>query len=426
MGTGGLNMQGAKIKIENPELKSVQKGDNVLGKKKVSRSVLLGAAFLMATSSIGPGFLTQTTVFTQQLAASFGFVILISLLLDVIVQINVWRVIGVSGLRGQDIANKVLPGLGVVLAILIVIGGLAFNIGNVAGAGLGLNAMIGLDPVVGAVISAVVAIFIFVVKEAGKAMDKFAQFAGVVMILLMLFVAFTTSPPVGEAIVHTVMPEQISWFAIVTLVGGTVGGYITFAGGHRLLDAGVKGVESLPEITKSSVTGIVTTGIMRVALFLAVLGVVSQGLAIDSENPPASVFQLAAGDIGYRIFGVIMWAAAITSVVGAAYTSVSFIRTFHPTIEKYHNWIIIGFIVISTTVFAFVGRPVNILILVGGLNALILPLALGTLLVAAYKKKVVGEYKHPLWLTVTGIIVVLVMGYLGVVTLMEQLPLLFK
>ena len=403
-----------------------QKMQKAGSKKKVGRSVLLGAAFLMATSSIGPGFLTQTTVFTQQLAASFGFVILISIILDVFAQVNVWRIIAVSGLRGQEIANKVLPGLGVFLAILIVMGGLAFNIGNVAGAGLGLNAMLGIDPITGAIISAAFAIFIFVVKEAGKAMDKVAQIAGFVMILLMVYVAFTTSPPVGEAIVHTFAPSEISIFAIVTLVGGTVGGYITFAGGHRLLDAGVKGVESLPDVTKSSVTGIVVTGIMRVALFLAVLGVVSQGLAIDPANPPASVFKLAAGEIGYRMFGVIMWAAAITSVVGAAYTSVSFIRSFHPMIEKYHNWVIILFILVSTVTFALVGRPVNILILVGALNALILPLALGTMLVAAYKKDIVGDYKHPLWLTIAGGLVTVIMGVLGIMTLFEQIPLLFK
>ena len=305
-------------------------------------------------------------------------------------------------------------------------GGLAFNIGNVAGAGLGLNAMLGLDPITGAVISAVFAIFIFVVKEAGKAMDKVAQIAGGVMILLMVYVAFSTSPPVGEAIVRTFVPSEISIFAIVTLVGGSVGGYITFAGGHRLLDAGVKGVESLPDVTKSSVIGIVVTGIMRVALFLAVLGVVSQGLAIDPENPPASVFKLAAGEIGYRMFGVIMWAAAITSVVGAAYTSVSFIRSFHPMIEKYHNLVIIIFILVSTITFAFIGQPVNVLILVGALNALILPLALGILLVGAYKKDIVGKYyKHPLWLTITGVIVVIIMGVLGIMTLIERIPMLF-
>jgi len=393
--------------------------------KQKTRSVLLGAAFLMATSSVGPGFLTQTTVFTQQLAASFAFVILISLILDVFAQINIWRIIAVSGLRGHEIANKVLPGLGIALSFFIVIGGLAFNIGNIAGAGLGLNAMVGINPVAGAVISAVFAILIFIIKEAGKVMDKVTQIAGGIMILLMLYVAFKTTPPVGEAAINTVKPETIDIFAIVTLVGGSVGGYITFAGGHRLLDAGIKGVNALPEVTKSSVTGIAVTGIMRVALFLAVLGVISQGLTIDPDNPPASVFKLAAGDIGYRIFGVIMWAAAVTSVVGSAYTSVSFIRTFHPLIDKYHNRMIILFILISTSTFVFVGEPVSVLIIAGTLNALILPLALGTILIAAYKKEIIGNYKQPLWLTITGWLVVLGMGYLAVVTMIDELSKLF-
>ena len=67
-----------------------------------SGSAMLGAAFLMANSSIGPGFLTQTTVFTQQLMASLGFVILVAVLLDIGAQLNTWRVLTVSGLRAQD------------------------------------------------------------------------------------------------------------------------------------------------------------------------------------------------------------------------------------------------------------------------------------------------------------------------------------
>ena len=42
-------------------------------------SVLIGAAFLMATSAIGPGFLTQTAVFTDKLKAAFAFAILVSM-----------------------------------------------------------------------------------------------------------------------------------------------------------------------------------------------------------------------------------------------------------------------------------------------------------------------------------------------------------
>ena len=97
-----------------------------------------------------------------------------------------------------------------------------------------------------------------------------------------------------------------------------------------------------------------------------------------------------------------------------------------PAIEKYHNWVIILFILISTITFTLVGRPVNVLLLVGALNALILPLALGTLLIAAYKKDIVGNYKHPLWLTIGGGFVVVLMGILGIMTLIEQIPLLFK
>lgn len=394
-------------------------------KKESKASILLGAAFLMATSAIGPGFLTQTTHFTSILAASFGFVILTSIIIDIGAQMNIWRIIAVSEKRAQDIANDVLPGLGFFLAALIVIGGLAFNIGNVAGAGLGLNVLFGVSPEMGAVLSGVIAILVFVVREAGKAMDRFTQVAGFVMIALTVYVMFTAQPPVGEAVVKTFVPDTIDILAIVTLVGGTVGGYITFAGAHRLLDAGIKGKENIREVTRGSISAIGIASIMRIFLFLAALGIVAQGLQLDPNNPPASVFKLAAGNVGYKMFGVVMWAAAITSVVGAAYTSVSFIRTFNQTLEKYHKWIIIGFIAVSTIVFALVGKPVAILILVGALNGLILPIALGVMLVAAHREKIVGDYKHPVWMTIFGVVIVVIMAAMSVYMLYTEIPKLF-
>lgn len=400
--------------------------NNVKKMKNTNRSVLLGAAFLMATSAIGPGFLTQTTVFTETLLASFGFVILISIIIDIGAQTNIWRIIAVSGKRAQDIANEVLPGLGYFLALLVVMGGLAFNIGNIGGAGLGTNVLFGIDPKTGAILSGLLAIGIFVVKEAGRAMDRFAQVLGFVMIGLTVYVMITAQPPVGEAITKTFIPDTIDIFAIVTLVGGTVGGYITFAGGHRLVDAGLTGKEALPEVTRSSIYAIAIASLMRIILFLAVLGVVSQGLSLDPTNPPASVFQLAAGNVGYKMFGIVMWAAAVTSVVGAAYTSVSFIRTFSPLLEKYHRALTISFIIISTAVFVIIGQPVLILILVGSVNGLILPIALGVMLIAAHKVKIVGDYKHPLWMTIFGLIIVVAMSWMGVYTLMNGIPALFK
>ena len=100
-------------------------------KEKKSGGALLGAAFLMATSAIGPGFLTQTSKFTATYGSNLIGVILLVICMDIIAQMNIWSVVSVSGMRAQDVANKVLPGLGYVVAVLVAIGGLAFNIGNV-------------------------------------------------------------------------------------------------------------------------------------------------------------------------------------------------------------------------------------------------------------------------------------------------------
>ncbi|KGQ24005.1 membrane protein [Gallibacterium anatis] len=390
-----------------------------------NRSALLGAAFLMATSAIGPGFLTQTATFTQSLLASFGFVILLSILLDIGAQLNIWRIVAVSEKKAQDIANQVLPGAGYFLAVLIVIGGLAFNIGNVGGAGLGLNILTGLEPEVGAIISGAIAVGIFLFKEAGKIMDRFAQLMGFVMIALTIYVAVNAQPPLADAVIHTFIPEKIDVIAIVTLVGGTVGGYITFAGAHRLLDAGIKGQDSLKEVSKSSVSAILIASIMRVVLFLAVLGVVSLGVKLNPANPASTPFSHVAGNVGLIIFGIVIWAASITSVIGAAYTSVSFITSFSPAIEKHKNYWIIAFIVISTAVLATVGKPAQVLVFVGTLNGLILPISLGLILLAAHKSKIVGNYKHPIWMTISGAVVVILMAILSAITLSKYIGGLF-
>ena len=377
-------------------------------------SVLIGAAFLMATSAIGPGFLTQTATFTGQLAAAFGFAILISVVIDILVQVNVWRILGVSGLRAQDLANRVLPGLGYFLAFAVCLGGLFFNIGNVGGAALGLEVIIGIPHHIGAPISAVVAIVLFLNKEIGKAMDLFTKILGFIMIALVLIVVIKTAPPVGIAVKETFMPSQINWFTILTLVGGTVGGYITFAGAHRIIDAGITGPDKTGQITRGAIQAISITALMRYLLFLAILGVVVTGATLAANNPAADAFRQGAGQIGYKTFGFILWSAAITSVVGASYTSVSFLRTLFKSIDDRYRYVIMGFIIISTIIFVTIGSPAKILVVVGSLNGLILPLSLSCVLLASRRRDIIGEYKHPIWMIILGWLMVGFTAWLGI------------
>ncbi|MBK6932935.1 MAG: divalent metal cation transporter [Saprospirales bacterium] len=387
--------------------------------KNASRSPLLGAAFLMATSAIGPGFLTQTAVFTGQLLASFGFVILMSVLLDLGAQLNIWRVLTVREQRAQEVADSVAPGLGYLLGALVALGGLAFNIGNIGGCGLGLNALLGIDVRLAAALSGIIAIGLFWMKDAGRAVDAVVKLLGFLLIGTTLYVATAARPPLGEALLRTFWPAQFDAMAIVTLVGGTVGGYISFAGAHRLLDAGIKGPQALAQVQRSATTGILVTAVMRFLLFLAALGVVAGGRTLDAANPPADVFRLATGEAGYRLFGLVMWCAAITSVIGSAYTSVSFLRSWHPAVERRQRWIISGFILISTLVLIGLGKPVQLLIWAGSLNGLILPLALAVVLLAAGRTSRPAGYRHPLALTVAGWLVVAVMSWLGLWGLLQ-------
>lgn len=388
------------------------------------RRLLFGAIFLMATSAIGPAFLTQTTLFTEQFMASFAFAILLSIIIDIGAQLNIWRVLTVTGKRGQDISNEVFKGLGSFIAILIVLGGLAFNIGNVAGAGLGFNALFGIDVRIGAVITGILAIIIFSSKSANKMMDVVTQILGVVMLLTVAFVMIKVQPPYGEAFTKMVMPDNPLGLVmpLVTIVGGTVGGYITFAGAHRLIDDGMVGKANLPFVSRAANLGIITTGVMRFCLFLAVLGVVATGVKLDPTNPPASAFQHALGPIGPKIFGLVLLAAALTSVIGAAYTSASFLKGFHPVFTKHNNIVVIGFIVFSTIVFLLVGKPVKLLVLAGAFNGLILPITLTAILIASKNKRIVGDYKHPTWLLILGVIAVLATigaGFMSIQSLID-------
>jgi Mn2+/Fe2+ NRAMP family transporter len=143
---------------------------------------------------------------------------------------------------------------------------------------------------------------------------------------------------------------------------------------------------------------------MRVLFVLAVLGVLSRGVSLDPANPPASAFRLGAGEWGYRLFGLVLWSAALTSVVGCTYTSVSFAESAWPKgLARRRVAAIAVFAGASLALFLAVGRPVRLLVLAGALNGLVLPVTLLVALLAARRPDLTGgAYAHPRWLTACG------------------------
>ncbi|MCK8044576.1 divalent metal cation transporter [Shewanella sp. 1CM18E] len=371
---------------------------------------ILSVAFLMAMTSVGPGFLTQTAVFTNIYKIDMAFPVFASMFITFAIVMNLWRIVGVSGLRIQDIANKIAPGAGYFIGILLALGAVAFNFGNVSGAALGLNVLTGVDTTWGALFTGVVGCLLFVLHNASKRMDQMARYLGLFMIILIAYVAMTSLPPMGETLTAAVMPADIGSLILptLTIVGGAVGGYYT--GAQRLVDIGLQGKDNIGAIKTAAWAGISIAVIIRILLFLAVFGVIAAGGVLDTSNPAADAFKQGAGDLGYFIFGLVLFVASITSVVGNSYMAVSLVKTLFPVIERQEKACCIGFIVITSAGTVLMDMPILLLMLAGLINSLILPIVLAFMLAATRRKDIVGDYKHPVYLSIMGVLIVIGMG----------------
>ncbi|MGR5192645.1 NRAMP family divalent metal transporter [Vibrio rotiferianus] len=391
--------------INSTDPASIQASENSWQKKAI-----LSVAFLMATTSVGPGFLTQTAVFTNIYKIDMAFPVFASMFITFGIVMNLWRIVGVSGMRIQDIANKVAPGMGYVVGILLALGAVAFNFGNVSGSALGINVLTGVDTTWGALFTGIVGCLLFVVHNASKRMDQMARYLGLFMIILIAYVAMTSLPPVGETLSAAVMPTDVGSLLLptLTIVGGAVGGYYT--GAQRLVDIGLQGKDNVPAIKTAAWAGISIAVVIRILLFMAVFGVIATGATLNSANPAADAFRQGAGEVGYFIFGLVLFVASITSVVGNSYMAISLIKTLFPVVARNEKAWCVGFIIITSLGTVTMNMPILLLMLAGLVNSIILPIVLGMVLVATRRKDIVGDYKHPAYLTLTGVAIVVVMA----------------
>jgi Mn2+/Fe2+ NRAMP family transporter len=240
-------------------------------------------------------------------------------------------------------------------------------------------------------------------------------------------VAVVTHPPVGEAALRTVAPIGLDFLPVLTLIGGTVGGYITYAGAHRLIESGTTGASNLKTISRGSVNGILVTLVLRVLLFLGILGAVAGGAQLSKADPVGSAFAFALGPIGLSLFGLVFWTAGMTSTIGASFTSASFLKTLSPWFGRHFTLTINLFITIATIAFLVLGKgPAALLVFAGAFNGLILPFGLAIMLWVAWRRRdLLASYRYPKALLLVGVAALAFTVYAGVDSL-SALPTIFK
>jgi Mn2+/Fe2+ NRAMP family transporter len=105
---------------------------------------------------------------------------------------------------------------------------------------------------------------------------------------------------------------------------------------------------------------------------------------------------------------------------------VSFLRSIHPILDNNHRWVTTAFILLSTLIFSFFGKPIQLLVFAGAFNGIILPLALAIMLISVKRfQKSVG-YQHPMQLTLLGWVVVFVMSWMAIELITAQFGAIFN
>ena len=118
-----------------------------------------------------------------------------------------------------------------------------------------------------------------------------------------------------------------------------------------------------------------------------------------------------------RAFGAVLFAAALSSVIGASYTSATFIIPKKDHLRNAQNIVTIVFIVASATTFAFVGSaPAALLVFAGAFNGLVLPVGFTMIIyVAVFRQKdLLFGYNYPRWLIGLGMIGVVIAWFLAI------------
>ena len=145
------------------------------------------------------------------------------------------------------------------------------------------------------------------------------------------------------------------------------------------------------------------------------LGVVTSGAMIDAANPTASAFDSALGEAGKIVFGLVIWARAITSVIGASYTSTSFLKVFGTWVARWERWVVVGFIAVSAVLFLLARRGAG---QAAGLRRGVQrPDPPGRARAAAVggrpPRDLLDGYVYPRWLLVVGVAAWVLTVYLG-------------
>lgn len=382
----------------------------------------LGPGVLVAAAFIGPGTITACTI----AGVGFGYELLWAMLLSIIATIILQEMsarVGVITQKGlaEVIREQLVTSwlrylvMGIILSA-IVIGNIAYEAGNISGATLGLQVLMGENNTF--IYPWIIGFIAFLLLYLGsyKILEKVFISLVLLMSISFLLTAVLTKPDIKEVLAGLLVPiiPENSLITIIALVGTTVVPYNLFLHAS-LVKEKWNSSNDLLNVRRDTFLSIGLGGIISIAIIISAAAISSTEVkdALDLARGLEPLY----GQSAKYLMGIGLFAAGITSAItaplAAAYVANSCFAWNAKTTDLRFRivWMVVLFIGVITLSFGI--RPIVIIQFAQVANGLLLPIMGIILIWIVNKTSVLGNFKNSIWLNISAIIIIILVIVLG-------------
>lgn len=388
----------------------------------------LGPGLLVAAAFIGPGTVTTASV----AGASTGYALLWALAFSIFAVIVLQEMSARLGIVSREGLGEALrttfdnPVIKVGAAILVVaaigFGNAAFETGNITGAALGLEALIGLPTQVWSVIVGLGA-FALLASGAYRVIERALVAMVVLMSVVFLLTAIIVRPSIGDILAGLFAPSipPGALLTAVALIGTTVVPYNLFLHASSVQEKWSEEVptdRALAESRFDATFSIILGGLVTLAIVATAAGAFfERGIEITDAGQMAQQLEPLLGPAAKYFFAIGLLAAGLTSAVtaplAAAYAT-SGALGWGRDLAGWKFRAVWAVIIVIGTVFAVLGTsPVAAIVFAQAANGVLLPIVAVFLLIVVNRSDLMGEFRNRLVGNILGGLVVLVATGLG-------------
>jgi Mn2+/Fe2+ NRAMP family transporter len=382
----------------------------------------LGPGVLVAAAFIGPGTITACTI----AGVGFGYALLWAMLLSIIATIILQEMsarVGVVTQKGlAEVIREELTVswirflvMGIILSA-IVIGNTAYEAGNISGATLGLQVLLGFNYasfypwVIGGIA------FLLLYFGSYKTLEK--VFIALVLMMSISFVltALLTKPDISEVITGLFIPvfPENGLFTIIALVGTTVVPYNLFLHASLIREKW-NSADDLASVRRDTFISIGLGGLVSIAIIISAAAITST--EVNDALDLAKGLEPLYGKSAKFLMGIGLFSAGITSAItaplAAAYVANSCFgwNTNVSDVRFRIVWMVVLLVGVFSLSFGI--RPIVIIQFAQVANGLLLPIIGIILIWIVNKSSVLGIFKNTYGQNIAAIIIMVIIIVLG-------------